>query len=156
MWNTVPEPVILYIFQHLPLEDVVTCSLVCKAWHSATCQNILWKRLLIRDFKLASDTPIKDGRSGWKSEYVRLIDQVPCKLVQTLTKHTDEVLHVAFSHDGKEFVSCSKVVFPVFNTDIFRYFPILMFRFFPVSVSIFFSIDVLPNSPGIAHLFHKH
>lgn len=46
--------------------------------------------------------------SSWKSEYQRLFDQVPCEEMQVLTNHTDEVLHVKFSHDGSELVSCSK------------------------------------------------
>ena len=37
-----------------------------------------------------------------------MVDEVPVVLAQTLTAHDDEVLHVAFSHDGKQISSCSK------------------------------------------------
>ena len=37
-----------------------------------------------------------------------MVDEVPVLLAQTLTAHDDEVLHVAFSHDGKQISSCSK------------------------------------------------
>ena len=37
-----------------------------------------------------------------------MVDGVPVGLAQTLTAHEDEVLHVAFSHDGKQISSCSK------------------------------------------------
>ena len=40
---------------------------------------------------------------------MRLVDCVPKVKVQSLDFHSDEVLHVAFSHDGNEIVSCSKV-----------------------------------------------
>ena len=42
------------------------------------------------------------------SEYRRMVDEVPVLLAQTLTAHDDEVLHVSFSHDGKQISSCSK------------------------------------------------
>ncbi len=54
----------------------------------------------------------EDGPSAaaidWKSEYVRLTDRVPSVECQTLTEHEDEVLHVSFSHDGRQIASCSK------------------------------------------------
>ena len=37
-----------------------------------------------------------------------MVDEVPVGLAQTLTAHDDEVLHVTFSHDGKQISSCSK------------------------------------------------
>ena len=53
---------------------------------------------------------LKPGAESWKEEYVRLKEQFPCVKKQTLKGHTDEVLHAAFSHNGLEIASCSKVV----------------------------------------------
>lgn len=33
---------------------------------------------------------------------------MPCVEVQTLREHTDQVLHLSFSHSGYQFASCSK------------------------------------------------
>ena len=70
--------------------------------------NLLWKCLLRRDFR-PNNLTLRPGAGSWRDEYVRLVDAVPKIKVQSLDFHSDEVLHVAFSHDGNEIVSCSKV-----------------------------------------------
>ncbi len=77
-------------------------------WQQIARDNLLWKWLLRRDFR--TDIPtLRPGAVCWRDEYERLVDRVPKVRVQSLTLHTDEVLHVAFSHDGNDLVSCSKV-----------------------------------------------
>lgn len=39
---------------------------------------------------------------------MRLIDETPMMEVEVLTKHTDQVLHVSFSHDGQRFATTAK------------------------------------------------
>lgn len=46
--------------------------------------------------------------TSWYEEFRRLYDMVPCVEVQTLREHTDQVLHLSFSHSGYQFASCSK------------------------------------------------
>lgn len=46
--------------------------------------------------------------TSWYEEFRRLYDTVPCVEVQTLEEHTDQVLHLSFSHSGYQFASCSK------------------------------------------------
>lgn len=46
--------------------------------------------------------------TSWYEEFQRLYDTVPCVEVQTLREHTDQVLHLSFSHSGYRFASCSK------------------------------------------------
>ena len=46
--------------------------------------------------------------TSWFEEFRRLYDTVPCVEVQTLREHTDQVLHLSFSHSGYQFASCSK------------------------------------------------
>ena len=80
------------------------------SWHASSKDNLLWKHLFRRDFKGSRHSASFEERCvNWKAEYVRLTDTVPNTKIQTLTGHVDEVLHVTFSHDGKDIVSCSKV-----------------------------------------------
>lgn len=53
-------------------------------------------------------TPTLTAASSWYEEFRRLYDTVPCVEVQTLREHTDQVLHLSFSHSGYQFASCSK------------------------------------------------
>ena len=117
-WTILPDPLLVLIFKRLCVKDVLSCSEVCINW-SLICQdNLLWKYLFKRDFvtrkqrnrnKRKEELEIKVGAASCKEEYIRLTDQFPCVRKQSLTGHTDEVLHVAFSHDGAEIASCSKV-----------------------------------------------
>ena len=59
--------------------------------------------------KIQKELTLKPGAQSWKEEYIRLKDEYPCVKKQTLKGHTDEVLHAAFSHNGLEIASCSKV-----------------------------------------------
>lgn len=45
---------------------------------------------------------------SWYREFKRLYDCIPCVGVQSLREHSDQVLHLAFSHRGHRFSSCSK------------------------------------------------
>lgn len=46
--------------------------------------------------------------ASWRSEFRRLIDDTPSIEVEEVIKHTDQVLHVSFSHDGKRFATSAK------------------------------------------------
>ena len=114
-WNDIPEPVLINILKQLDTKEVVACSEVCSDWNRVCEDQLLWKHLFTRNYgtkEFKKDTEqqfvLKQGAICWKDEYVRLKDKVPSVPIQTLTAHTDEVLHVAFSHDGTEFISCSK------------------------------------------------
>ena len=93
-WDTLTEPVLQQIYKHLSVRDLLSCSLTCKNWYYASCDNLLWKRYLHRDFKLKKAFPLRDENSNWKEEYRRLVDDVPIVLHETLTAHKDEVLYV--------------------------------------------------------------
>ena len=114
-WNDIPEPVLIKILKRLDIKDVIACSEVCIDWNRASEDQLLWKHHFSRMFgREHNDTGIekhfelKSCSTSWKEECIRLIDNVPTVLIQTLKSHTDEVVHVAFSHDGNEFASCSK------------------------------------------------
>ncbi len=101
---------LLEIFKHLSAKDLVHCSQVCKAWYGTANDTLLWKQLLLKDFGIKEKRLIfKPADRHHKTEYIRLVDECPSTLLQTLDSHKDEVLHVGFSNDGQEMVSCSKV-----------------------------------------------
>ena len=121
-WSTLSDPLLIMIFKKLDVKDIVSSSTVCCNWNSICQDNLLWKHLFRRDFirrkrkrrtkgTIYSDDSLrlKNGATSWKGEYIRLTEGYPCIKKQTLTGHTDEVLHVAFSHTGAEIASCSKV-----------------------------------------------
>lgn len=57
---------------------------------------------------MQGDTVLPAAATSWYEEFRRLYDSVPCVEVQTLQEHTDQVLHLSFSHSGYQFASCSK------------------------------------------------
>lgn len=48
------------------------------------------------------------GKTSWRNEYQRLTHETPTHLSETLLEHSDEVLDVSFTHDGKLFCTTSK------------------------------------------------
>lgn len=57
---------------------------------------------------LISEEDLPPGKVSWRNEYRRLTYETPTQLSETLQEHTDEVLDVSFSHDGKLFCTTSK------------------------------------------------
>ena len=115
-WNVLPDPLLLMIFKRLVVKDVVSCSEVCGNWNAICNDQLLWKHLLVRDLEIKPNNTqggtirpkLETKDFSWKEDYIRLMDCVPCVATQTLKEHTDEVLHVAFSHNGAEIASCSR------------------------------------------------
>ena len=109
MWHTLPVEILSTICQYLSPRDILNCAETCRQWYQSTQDDILWKHALQRDFEIKKPklkmSPIA---TSWKDEYIRLSDRVPKVNVQTCQGHIDEVLHITFSHDGYELVSCSK------------------------------------------------
>lgn len=112
-WQDLPDSLFLHIFEFLRPREVLASSQVCKKWYRNAKDELLWKKLFIfhymgvhswtRGSKLLS--PLSDS---WLLEFQRLHTQTPVIESQILDEHQDEVLHVAFSHDGRLFASSSK------------------------------------------------
>ncbi len=51
-WGHLVEPVLDMVLSHLTARQVLDCGLVCKSWNMASRDNLLWKRLFRRDFKV--------------------------------------------------------------------------------------------------------
>ena len=81
--------------------------LLLKTWNRVSLDESLWKDLLHREI---NDRPghLAEGKVSWQEEVKRVRYHIPTILTETLTEHTDEVLHVSFSHNGKLFSTTSK------------------------------------------------
>ncbi|XP_027950428.1 F-box/WD repeat-containing protein 5 isoform X1 [Eumetopias jubatus] len=103
-----PDSLIYHIFLSLGPADVLAAGLVCRQWQAVSRDEFLWREQFYRYYQVARDVPRHPAATSWYEEFRRLYDTVPCVEVQTLKEHTDQVLHLSFSHSGYQFASCSK------------------------------------------------
>ena len=54
MWNEVPELVLRNIFCKLEASDLCAASLTCRLWNSVASEDIIWKQLIQRLWKISS------------------------------------------------------------------------------------------------------
>ncbi|KAJ8952508.1 hypothetical protein NQ318_003304 [Aromia moschata] len=106
-WRFLPYPALYKIFQHLNYKDLIAAGQVCKLWYEASLNDLLWKELFFKNFLVDRSVPVVTGKS-WYGEFKRLCYHIPVVQTETLLEHTDQVLHVSFSHNGKYFATCSK------------------------------------------------
>ncbi|XP_028628743.1 F-box/WD repeat-containing protein 5 isoform X3 [Grammomys surdaster] len=103
-----PDSLVYQIFLSLGPADVLAAGLVCRQWQAVSRDEFLWREQFYRYYQVARDVPRHPAATSWYEEFRRLYDMVPCVEVQTLKEHTDQVLHLSFSHSGYQFASCSK------------------------------------------------
>ncbi|NXY00213.1 FBXW5 protein, partial [Centropus bengalensis] len=103
-----PDSVLLDIFLHLDHVDVLSAGLVCRQWRAVARDEFLWKELFYRYYRVSREVPRHPAAVSWYDEFQRLYDTIPCVEVQVLKEHSDQVLHLSFSHSGCLFASCSK------------------------------------------------
>jgi len=108
MWHSLPEELLLQLFSYLKHGEIISVSKTCKRWNQVGRDDILWKRLIRRDFKIPESRSRSPICQTWKKEYQRLVDQTPVVCTEILEAHEDEVLYVSFANSGKYFVTCSK------------------------------------------------
>ncbi len=70
-------------------------------------ENVSSFRRFLTDFNLDINTR-RQVHDCWIDEYKLLSYDAPKHLAQVIDAHADEVLHVAFSHDGELMSTCSK------------------------------------------------
>ncbi|TRZ03559.1 hypothetical protein DNTS_013479 [Danionella cerebrum] len=103
-----PDSLVLDIFLHLPHEAVLSAGLSCRQWFAVSRDEFLWRELFYSFYRIPRSVPRHPAAVSWYREFKRLYDCIPCVEVQTLREHHDQVLHLAFSHRGHRFSSCSK------------------------------------------------
>ncbi|XP_015449819.1 F-box/WD repeat-containing protein 5 isoform X2 [Pteropus alecto] len=114
-----PDSLIYQIFLSLGPADVLAAGLVCRQWQAVSRDEFLWREQFYRYYQVARDVPRHPAATSWYDEFRRLYDTVPCVEVQTLQEHTDQVLHLSFSHSGCQFASCSKdCTVKIWNNDL--------------------------------------
>ena len=107
--NHLPDSLLLYIFGFLSPKEIMLASEVCRNWHRLSLDELLWKRILQRTlFSGARDHVEVPRCSSWFEEFRWIHQNTPLIESQVLPGHSDEVLHVAFSHDGKLLSTSSK------------------------------------------------
>ncbi|XP_041481753.1 F-box/WD repeat-containing protein 5-like [Lytechinus variegatus] len=108
LWLCLPESLVVNIFSYLTSSELQRAGCSCRTWLRISHDELLWKNLLYREWKINREIPLPSGHSSYYREFRRLHYRVPTKCMQVLTDHNDQVLHVSFSHNGKLFASCSK------------------------------------------------
>nr|XP_057913138.1 F-box/WD repeat-containing protein 5 [Doryrhamphus excisus]XP_057913147.1 F-box/WD repeat-containing protein 5 [Doryrhamphus excisus]XP_057913157.1 F-box/WD repeat-containing protein 5 [Doryrhamphus excisus]XP_057913166.1 F-box/WD repeat-containing protein 5 [Doryrhamphus excisus]XP_057913173.1 F-box/WD repeat-containing protein 5 [Doryrhamphus excisus]XP_057913181.1 F-box/WD repeat-containing protein 5 [Doryrhamphus excisus] len=103
-----PDSVVLEIFLRLPHDAVLRAGLTCRQWLAVSRDEFLWRELFYSYYRIPRNVPRHPASVSWYREFKRLFDCIPCVEVQTLREHSDQVLHLAFSHRGHRFSSCSK------------------------------------------------
>ncbi|KAK3728245.1 hypothetical protein QZH41_019621, partial [Actinostola sp. cb2023] len=112
-WQDLPDSLFLHVFAFLAPKEVLLASRVCKKWYRNAKDELLWKGLFVEYFTGTSSWNkcsqlVPPLTSSWLLEFQRLYSQTPAIESQVLEEHQDEVLHVAFSHNGRLFASSSK------------------------------------------------
>uniref|UniRef100_A0A3B5KYG1 F-box and WD repeat domain containing 5 n=1 Tax=Xiphophorus couchianus TaxID=32473 RepID=A0A3B5KYG1_9TELE len=105
---SLPDSLVLEIFLHLPHDAVLRAGLTCRQWQAVSRDEFLWRELFYSYYRIPRSVPRHPSAVSWYREFKRLYDCIPCVEVQTLREHSDQVLHLAFSHRGHRFSSCSK------------------------------------------------
>ncbi|XP_053413363.1 F-box/WD repeat-containing protein 5 [Nycticebus coucang] len=114
-----PDCLIYQIFLSLGPADVLAAGQVCRQWYAVSRDEFLWREQFYRYYQVARDVPRHPAATSWYEEFRRLYDMVPCVEVQTLREHSDQVLHLSFSHSGYQFASCSKdCTVKIWNNDL--------------------------------------
>ncbi|XP_054154211.1 F-box/WD repeat-containing protein 5-like [Oppia nitens] len=109
MWSLLPEPLLLEIFKHLTVDQMLNVLLVCRQWSRVGSDDLLWKHFFYRRFdSIDRSVSLPIGSLGYRYECRRLIYHTPKFESETLEAHDHQVLHVSFAHSGRMFSSCSK------------------------------------------------
>ncbi|XP_030005640.1 F-box/WD repeat-containing protein 5 [Sphaeramia orbicularis] len=106
--SLLPDSLVLEIFLRLPHDAVLRAGLTCRQWLAVSRDEFLWRELFYSYYRIPRSVPRHPASVSWYREFKRLFDCIPCVEVQTLREHSDQVLHLAFSHRGHRFSSCSK------------------------------------------------
>ncbi|XP_077333046.1 F-box/WD repeat-containing protein 5 [Lithobates pipiens] len=106
--SILPDSILYQIFLSLEPTDLLSAGLVCRRWYAVSRDDFLWKELFYRHYHVQRLIHRYPGTDSWYAEFQRLRDTIPCVEVQRLREHTDQVLHISFSHAGDLCASCSK------------------------------------------------
>lgn len=101
-------PVVEAVRPPLTPKELISAGEVCKSWNRRSRDELLWKNLFYRTYKIDPAVGIMPGKTSWLREFKRLTYHTPLLETEVLKEHSHQVLHVSFSHNGKMFATCSK------------------------------------------------
>ncbi|XP_064650003.1 F-box/WD repeat-containing protein 5-like [Lineus longissimus] len=117
-WQKLPDDILLKIFTYLQAQQLLVISQVCRSWSRVAYDELIWKDLFYRYWKIKRSIPMAPDKYSWREEFQRLYAHTPLLESEVIKQHTDQVLHVSFSHNGEMFATCSKDGFiKVWNMD---------------------------------------
>ena len=109
IWTDLPDNLLLHIFGFLTPKEIALAGEVCRDWLRISKDEMLWKRLFHDTLFGSSRNNVESPRSSsWFEEFKWIHLNTPLVEGQVLQEHTDEVLHVTFSHHGKLMATSSK------------------------------------------------
>ncbi|XP_022197374.2 F-box/WD repeat-containing protein 5 isoform X3 [Nilaparvata lugens] len=108
LWNYAPDIILLDVFQYLDATELLKAGKVCRRWNRLSMDEMLWKALFYKDFKIDRNIGIMPNKTSWLGEYKRLTYETPMVNYETLRSHSHQVLHVSFAHNGSMFATTSK------------------------------------------------
>lgn len=60
-WNYAPDSILLHIFGYLKAKDLLNVGPVCQLWWRISRDDIIWKHLFIRDYRINPNIQIMPG-----------------------------------------------------------------------------------------------
>ena len=125
--DLLPDNILLDIFKLLPIPSLIQAAYSCRNWYRVAMDNLLWKDLLYRRWRIPRSVPMKPGKRSWYEECRRLMYLTPTIESQVIREHKDQVLHVSFSHNGKYFATSSKDGFIKVRSFFYCFGPVKIF-----------------------------
>lgn len=115
-WQQLTDDILLVILSYLDAKSLVSAAATCQHWYRIADDDSLWKSLLLGKIKLphlqervlhAAEEEQRHGEKQepgrWRTEFIRMEDEAPIVLSETLEAHTDEIYHINFSQSGNYF-----------------------------------------------------
>lgn len=63
LWPYLPHAALFHIFQYLNYKELVKVGEVCPSWCEVSRDELLWKQLFYRNFKVDRSVPIITGNN---------------------------------------------------------------------------------------------
>lgn len=60
-WYYIPDSILLSIFQYLTPKEIVNVGLVCTSWNRISKDELLWKKLFYKTYKIEPNVGIMPG-----------------------------------------------------------------------------------------------
>lgn len=61
-WTYLPYPILYNVFEYLDYKGMVIAGQVCKRWHEASMDDLLWKKRFFETFIAYKSTPLIPGK----------------------------------------------------------------------------------------------